>query len=136
MIMNRVDGEDDLRRAWSVNDPVGKIKAWRLVDEMAVEAFQLTNAFPENVLSKQIREIAACCGSCVAESTYYQGRTEHLDGLRKSQALMMQLRYLIYLARRLLLIDQKRYIRAIKKYETASKALQELVDLSAKSQEK
>lgn len=125
-----------MKGVWSPRDPVGKIKAWRLVDEMAVEAFHLTNTFPENVLSRQIREIAACCGCCVAESTYYQGKMEHIDGLRKSQALMMQLRYLIYLARRLLLIDQKKYARAIKKYEIASKALQELVDLSERKKEK
>jgi hypothetical protein len=136
MIMSKINGDDDLRRVWRSGHPVGKIKAWRLVDEMAVEAFQLTNAFPENVLCRQIREMAACCGSCVAESTYYQGRIEHLDGLRRSQALMMQLRYLIYLARRLLLIDQKKYARAIKKYEIASRALQELVDLSEKRKEK
>ncbi len=125
-----------MKGIWRPRDPVGKIKAWRLVDEMAVEAFHLTNTFPENVLCRQIREIAACCGSCVAESTYYHGKIEHIDGLRRSQALMMQLRYLIYLARRLLLIDQKKYARAIKKYEIASEALQELVDLSERKKEK
>lgn len=121
-----------MRKIWGAKDPVEKIKAWKLVDEMAVESFQLTNTFPENVLSKLIREIAACCGSCVAESAYYQGRMEYIEGLKRSQALMMQLRYLIYLARRLLLIDQKKYARAIKKHEMAVRALQELVHFSEK----
>ncbi len=135
MITKITSGEDDLRKLLNSQDPVEKIKAWKLVDEMAVEAFHLTSSFPENVLSKQIREIAAFCGSHIAESANHQKYSEYIDSLKKSQSLMMQLRYLIYLARRLLLIDQRKYAKAIRKYESANKAVQELINFSLKKGE-
>lgn len=135
MITQITDGESDLKKLLKMYDPVEKIKAWRLVDDMAVEAFHLTSSFPEDVLSKQIREVAASCGSHIAESANHRGSAEYINGLKRSQALMMQLRYLIYLSRRLLLIDQKRYARAIKKHEMASRAVQELIQLSENKNE-
>jgi four helix bundle protein len=127
--MKKTNGDEDLLlgRFPVDND---RVRTWKLVDEMALRAFALANRLPQEEkdgLSRQIKRAAALCGASVAEWASRNKTDSDRSILRQSHSLMMHLRYYIYLARRLNLIEQKEYFLIIRKHEAASKNIEDLL---------
>ena len=107
-----------------------RVRTWKLVDDLAIKVFALASRFPQEEkdgLSRQIKRTVALCGACIAEWASKNKDDKDSGALEHSHSLLMHLRYYIYLARRLNLIEQKEYLLIIRKHEAASKIIEEIL---------
>ncbi|MEW5806329.1 MAG: four helix bundle protein [Acidobacteriota bacterium] len=132
MFTKRIGGECDcnLKRG---DGNTSRIKTWKLVDELTLKVFEAAKSLPHeerDCLSRQLRETAVLCGASASE---WAGRKKDCDDfltLKRLHTLMIYLRYYIYLARRLNLIEQKQYSSLIQKHEAASNIIEGIMERS------
>lgn len=129
MFTKKTNGSSDLLPG-NNNGDVNRVRTWRLVDDLTLRVFEMANSLPHgerDCLSRQIRETAALCGAAVAEWAGGKKGREEYSTLKRSHSLMISLRYYIYLARRLNLIEQKQYAGLIQKHEAASSIIEAVI---------
>ncbi len=136
MFLKRTNG-DDAFITCTLPAEQERVRAWKLIDDFILRTFALASRFPQDEkdsLCTQIKRAAAFCGACAAEWASKNGSDDDMSDLKHSHSLMMHLRYYIYLARRLNLIEQKDYFLVIRKYETASKTVMNILDRKSTEQ--
>jgi len=96
-------------------EPAGerRVRAFRATDHFAVAAWQAVRAFnrPEGeTLAEEIRRaVARSGGSLVAAASAREGDEEARRALERAHQGLLEIRYFLYLARRLGCLDLKRY---------------------------
>ena len=109
-----------------------RLRAFRATDTFALEAFQAVRALGKTEgdgLAREIRRVAARSGGAlVAASSAPTGEERERRGIETARAGLLEIRYYLYLARRLGYIDVRRY-RHLTSHQDA--ALRELDGLLA-----
>lgn len=106
-----------------------KLKAWTLVDEIVLETFGLTKSPSSDGMEDLAGAMrGAALRSALRTTQAVQARLSDLDpALRSALSSLGELRYLLYLARRLGLFDLRRYRASCARLERAQKAIRDLL---------
>ena len=90
-----------------------RVRAFRATDQFAIAAWQAVRAFnrPEGeTLAEEIRRaVARSGGSLVAAASAREGDEDARRALERAHQGLLEIRYFLYLARRLGCLDLKRY---------------------------
>jgi len=88
-----------------------KLDAWRLSDDLAVEAFHLSRSLPSDLrwLSSQIARSATSVPANIAEGYSRSSKKEFLHFLSIARGSLTELEYYLHFLRRVDLIDSERY---------------------------
>lgn len=120
--MDAVRGESDLER---------HVRAFRATDAFAIEAFQAARAMGRedgDGLAREIRRTAARSGGAlVAASAGADGRPHDRRALEAARAGLLELRYYLYLARRLGALELKRYRQLAARQDAALREIDGLL---------
>jgi len=104
------------------------LRAWTLLDEMVLEVHMVSARFPEEErlgLGRALREEALEAAVCLMRGSA-AGETGLREAAPRALACLAPIRYRFYLARRLNLIDLRRYRMLCLRHERVSSALKEL----------
>ncbi len=107
-----------------------RIRAFKAADAFAVEVFRVSKTLSDSDagLARQIRQAAVRCGGAlVAASGSPPGSSDDHRWLGKARGELLEGRYYIYLARRLGLLDLRRYKSLTLRQDAALKELDALV---------
>lgn len=108
-----------------------RVRAFRATDHFALAAFQAVRAFtkPEaESLAHEIRRaLARSGGSLVAAASAKEGDEEARRGLQCAHRGLLEIRYFLYLSRRLGCLDLKRYKELSALQEAALRELDSLL---------
>ena len=90
-----------------------RVRAFRITDQFAIAAWQAARAFPRpegESLAREIRRaVARSGGSLVAAASAPTGDEGGLRALENAHQGLLEIRYFLYLARRLACLDLKKY---------------------------
>jgi four helix bundle protein len=95
--------------------PVGerRVRAFRATDQFALATWQAVRGFTrpegETLASEIRRAVARSGGSLVAAASARDGDDDARRALQRAHAGLLEIRYFLYLARRLGCLDLKRY---------------------------
>lgn len=81
-----------------------KIEAWRLADDLAVEVYRASSAFPKHELyglTSQLRRAAASAAANIAEGAGRGTRKDYLHFLHIARGSLAEAHYFVHLAHRL-----------------------------------
>lgn len=81
-----------------------KIHAWKLADDLVVEVYRVTQAFPKHEvygLVSQMRRAATSVPANIAEGCAREGNREYLQFLRISRGSLNEVHYFVHLSKRL-----------------------------------
>ena len=104
-----------------------RLRAWSLVDELVLEVYGMTRHLPEGAPE----DLAAALRSAALRSALQIVRGAHGDSgdfsaaLGSAQGSLAELRYYLYLARRLGVIDIRRYRIACGRHDRVHRFLRE-----------
>jgi four helix bundle protein len=104
-----------------------RLRAWSLVDELVLEVYAMTRRLPEGAPE----DLAAALRSAALRSALQIVRGAHGDSVDFAAALgsaegsLAELRYYLYLARRLGVIDLRRYRIACGRHDRVNRFLRE-----------
>ena len=127
--MIRTDGSSELPRV--AGESGGAVKTWTILDELVIEVHSVSARFSEaerTTLGRAMRE-AAVAAAVVLMNGASGGGPELGEAAKRALGALVPLRYQFYLARRLNLIDIRRYKLLCLRYERASSALRALAAL-------
>jgi four helix bundle protein len=108
------------------------MKAWTLVDELVVEIHAMTRRTPDDRfedLAAALRAVGVRTALKIVQGLNAQA-SERPEAFRSALSLLAEMRYHLYLSRRLGLIDLRRYKSVCLKHERAQKCLRDLLSLS------
>ena len=109
-----------------------KVRAFRATDQFALAAWQAVRAFnrPEGEsLAREIRRaVARSGGALVAAASARQDNDEARRALESAHQGLLEIRYFLYLARRLGCLELKRYKELATLQEAALRELGSLLD--------
>lgn len=112
-----------------------RMRAFRATDAFAVEAFQAVRALGRNegeALAREIRRVAARSGGAlVAASIANPGDEDERRALRAARTGLLEVRYYLYLARRLGFLDLRRYRQLSSQQDAALRELEGLIGTEA-----
>ncbi len=86
-----------------------KIHAWKLADDLTVEAYRISQSFPKEELygiTSQLRRAAYSVPANIAEGSGRQSTRDYLHFLYIARASLSETQYFIHLARRLEYLNQ------------------------------
>ena len=90
-----------------------RVRAFRVTDHFALAAWQAARAFPrpegESLASEIRRAVARSGGSLVAAASAPEGDPGGHRALENAHQGLLEIRYFLYLARRLACLDLKKY---------------------------
>ena len=121
------------RTAGAGSPPVGerRVRAFRATDQFALATWQAVRAFnrPEGEsLAQEIRRaVARSGGSLVAAASAPEGDADARSAFQRAHSGLLEIRYFLYLARRLGCLDLKRYKELSALQETALRELESLL---------
>lgn len=108
-----------------------RLRAFRATDAFAVEAFQAMRTLGRTEgegLAREIRRVAARSGGAlVAASASAPGEPDERRGLEVARAGLLEVRYYLYLARRLGFLELKRYRQLASHQDAALRELDGLI---------
>jgi four helix bundle protein len=113
--------------------PVGerRVRAFRATDQFALATWQAVRAFnrPEGEsLAQEIRRaVARSGGSLVAAASAPEGDADARGAFQRAHSGLLEIRYFLYLARRLGCLDLKRYKELSTLQEAALRELESLL---------
>ncbi len=90
--------------------PYETLVAWQQADNLVVEIYRTTRAFPKSELyglTSQVRRAAVSVAANIAEGCSRQYLKEYLQFLHMADASLSEVAYYIHLAGRLALVDEK-----------------------------
>ncbi len=109
----------------------GRLRAFRATDAFALEVFHAVRALARTEgdgLAREIRRVAARVGGAlVAASSAERGGEEERRGVAVARAGLLEVRYYLYLARRLGFLELKRYRTLVANQDVALRELESLV---------
>ncbi len=112
------------------------LRAWTVMDELVLEVFAMTRRhsaeIPED-LPAALRGVAVRAALKIVQGLRLRG-AESLVPLRSALGILAELRYYLYLARRLGLIDLRRYRGACARHERVQVCLREILADRARAQ--
>lgn len=112
-----------------------RLRAFRATDAFAIEAFQAVRALGKSegeMLAREIRRVAARSGgSLVAASAAAPGGDAERRGLEVARSGLLEVRYYLYLARRLGFLDIKRYRSLVTQQDAALREVESLLTSAA-----
>jgi four helix bundle protein len=127
--MDAVIDRSSSDRAPQVSDR--RVRAFRAADQFAVATWQAVRAFsrPEgDSLAQEIRRaVARSGGSLVAGASAQEGDDDARRALHRAHQGLLEIRYFLYLARRLGCLDLKRYKELVALQEIALRELAALL---------
>jgi four helix bundle protein len=105
-----------------------RVRAWGLLDELVQEVYRATRLFPaeeRDGLVRALRQSAVAAAVRLASAA--PSRPGAPDGaLLRAMARLSELRYYLYLARRLRLIESGTYRAVVARHERAARYLERL----------
>jgi len=108
-----------------------RVRAFRATDHFALAAYQVARAFarPEgDELAREIRAAIARSGGALVAAASAEGENPTARGaLETAHRVLLEIRYLLYLARRLGCIDLKRYRHLTTLHDAALRELASLL---------
>lgn len=108
-----------------------RLRAFRATDAFALEAFQAVRALGKSegeMLAREIRRVAARSGgSLVAASAATPGGEAERRGLEVARTGLLEVRYYLYLSRRLGYLDIKRYRALVTQQDAALREVEALL---------
>jgi len=108
-----------------------RVRAFRATDQFALAAWQAVRAFnrPEGVtLAEEIRRaVARSGGALVAAASAPEGDEDARRALERAHQGLLEIRYFLYLARRLGCLDLKKYKELASLQESALRELASLL---------
>ncbi len=107
-----------------------KLRAFVLVDELAIQIYQLTQKFPKEEvygLTSQMRRAAVSVPSNIVEGCAREGEIEYLRFLEFAFGSLRELHYQLSLANRLGYCDQTLFLACDGKCEETGKVLAALI---------
>ena len=111
-----------------------RLRAFRATDAFALEVIVASRALDRGEgagLARDIRTVAARCGGALVAATAGPGPArETLEGAR---AGLLEVRYYLYLARRLGFLDLRRYRELAARQDSALRELDALLDGAART---
>jgi four helix bundle protein len=105
------------------------VRAFRATDAFALEAFQAARGMGREDgegLAREIRRVAARSGGALVAASA-AGSGEDRRSLELARAGLLELRYYLYLARRLGLLDLKKYRHLAVRQDTALREIDGLI---------
>jgi hypothetical protein len=127
--MIRTDGFSELPQV--AGEPGSAVKTWTILDELVIEVHGVSGRLPEaerTTLGRAMREAAVSAAVVLMSGASGDG-PELGEAAKRALGALVPLRYQFYLARRLNLIDVRRYKLLCLRYERASSALRALAAL-------
>lgn len=122
----------DALRTTAAPDADGRLRAFRATDAFALEAFQAMQALGRTegaALAREIRRVAARSGGAlVAASAASPGEPAERRALESARSGLLEVRYYLYLARRLGFLELRRYRRLASQQDAALRELDGLLD--------
>lgn len=104
-----------------------RVRAFRATDAFVLEAYRDAASLrgaPGGEIGREIRAVVMRCGGAlVAASAAPSGRTAERRLLESARISLAEGRYYLYLARRLGLLDQRRYRALMARHEAALREL-------------
>jgi len=117
------------------HDSDRRLRAFRATDAFALEAFQAVRVLGKSegeMLAREIRRVAARSGgSLVAASAAAPGGDAERRGLEVARSGLLEVRYYLYLARRLGFLDIKRYRSLVTQQDAALREVESLLSPAA-----
>ena len=116
-----------------------RVRAFKATDAFAVEAYRLSASWPSSAPSdvvQAIRRVALRSGaSLVAATANPVGGPDERRLLERARSELSEGRYYLYLARRLGLLDMKRYRGLTARQDVALRELDSLLQLPAPAEQ-
>ena len=112
-----------------VSDGRGRLRAWTLMDELVLDLYGITRKHPADRpgdLPAALREVGVRAALRIVQGVHGEGDGGHV-ALRSALGALAELRYYLYLARRLGFIDLRQYKGACAQHERVQKCLRELL---------
>lgn len=109
-------------------DARDKVRAWAMVDELVLDVYAMTRKIPSEEpteLPAALRAAALRSAVRIVQGLHGRG-ADFVIGLQASLGSLAELRYCLYLAKRLGLIDLRRYRAVCARLEKAQKLLRDL----------
>lgn len=105
-----------------------RVRAWGLLDELVQEVYRATRLFPAEEREGLVRAIrqSAVAAAVRLASTEVPGPRGAETGLCRAAARLSELRYYLYLARRLRLIESGTYRAVVARHDRAARFLDRL----------
>lgn len=108
-----------------------RVRAFRATDQFALATWQAVRAFSrpegESLAAEIRRAVARSGGSLVAAASAQDGDDEAAEALQRAHRGLLEIRYFLYLARRLGCLDLKRYKELTGLQEAALRELASLL---------
>lgn len=108
-----------------------RLRAFRATDAFAVETFQAMRAMGRSegeAIAREIRRVAARSGGALVSATAVaSGDARERLGIETARAGLLEIRYYLYLARRLGYLDLKRYRLLTQQQDAALRELDALL---------
>ena len=108
-----------------------RVRAFRAADQFALAAWQAVRAFArsegESLAREVRRSVARCGGSLVAAASAREGDEGARRALEGAHQCLLEIRYFLYLARRLGCLDLKKYKELAALQEAALRELASLM---------
>jgi four helix bundle protein len=108
-----------------------RVRAFRATDQFALATWQAVRAFSrpegESLAAEIRRAVARSGGSLVAAASAQEGDEEAARALQRAHQGLLEIRYFLYLARRLGCLDLKRYKELTTLQEAALRELATLL---------
>lgn len=103
-----------------------KIKAWQVADDLAVEIYQVTHAFPKHEvygLTSQLRRAAVSVPANIAEGSARSHHKEYLQFINIARGSLAEVDYYLHLAFRLTYLNDAAHARLSKQAHEAASIL-------------
>jgi len=107
-----------------------KIRAWKLADELALEAYRITKHYPSEEtfgMAAQLRRAAYSVPANIAEGSNRASKREYLQFLSVAAGSLSEVRYFLHLSKHLKYLNEPEYKYIQQQAEIVSKTLTGLI---------
>ena len=107
-----------------------KIRAWKLADDLALDAYRVTEDYPSGEMfgiATQLRRAAYSIPANIAEGSNRTSKKEYLQFLSVASGSLSEVRYFLHLSKRLKYINESEYATIQHQAEDVSKTLAGLI---------
>ena len=110
-------------------DPYEKLTVWKLADDLVLEVYRVTTAFPlseKYALALQLRRAALSIPTNIVEGNARNHRREYIQFCHIARGSIAEIKYLMHVSVRLQLLQRAEYDLLYARYDQLGKLLQEI----------
>ena len=112
-------------------DPYEKLTVWKLADDLVLEVYRVTTAFPlseKYALALQLRRAALSIPTNIVEGNARNHRREYIQFCHIVRGSIAEIKYLMHVSVRLQLLQRAEYDLFYVRYDQLGKLLQAMIN--------